>query len=229
MNLTIDRHTHLASLITQAAAGNHAAFSEMHTLTHDYLHHTALRLLRSPSLADEALQEAYLSIWLHAASFCPGRASPMTWLIAIVRNRALSVLRSNRNASAVLSSDEDPALLAEAEQRIDADAGMQVFGAIDRMRLEQALEELEPAQRQSIALAFGQELTHAELARHLGVPLGTVKSWLRRGLERLRLCLEEPAGLRPRPRAVAPGPGWHKAVGKVRRSAPSRTLSRCHS
>ena len=197
MNQAHDRHNHLAGLITAAAGGDHAAFGELHALTHDYLYHTALRLLRLPSLAEDVLQDAYLNIWLHAASFRPGQASPMTWLIAIVRNRAFSILRSNRNGIASLMSEEDPALLAEAEQGDDVDPGAQVFDALSRMRLSQAMEHLEPAQRQSIALAFGQELTHAEIACHLGVPLGTAKSWLRRGMARLRTCLEEPADVQP--------------------------------
>lgn len=199
MNLTHDRHSHLAGLITAAATGDQEAFRELHALTHDYLYHTALRLLRLPSLAEDVLQDAYLNIWLHAKSFRPGQASPMTWLIAIVRNRAFSILRSNRNGIASLMSEEDPALLAEIEQSdgLDLDAGAQVYDAVARMRLEQAMARLEPAQRQSIALAFGQELTHAEIARHLGVPLGTAKSWLRRGLERLRVCLEEPGDVQP--------------------------------
>lgn len=199
MNLTHDRHSRLAGLIAVAATGDHAAFRELHALTHDYLYHTALRLLRLPSLAEDVLQDAYLSIWLHAKSFRPGQASPMTWLIAIVRNRAFSILRSNRSGVASLMSEEDPALLAEVEQRdgLDLAPGAQVFDAVARMRLEQAMARLEPAQRQSIALAFGQELTHAEIARHLGVPLGTAKSWLRRGLERLRVCLEEAGDVQP--------------------------------
>lgn len=193
MNLTHDRHSHLAGLIAAAAAGDHAAFLELHGLTHDYLYHTALRLLRLPSLAEDVLQDAYLSIWLHASSFRPGQASPMTWLIAIVRNRAFSILRSNRNGIASLMSEEDPALLAEQVQGDERDASSQVYDTLAHMRLEQAMTRLEPAQRQSIALAFGQELTHAEIARHLGVPLGTAKSWLRRGVERLRQYMEEPA------------------------------------
>jgi len=193
MNLTHDRHGHLAGLITAAANGDHAAFRELHGLTHDYLYHTALRLLRLPSLAEDVLQDAYLSIWLHAASFRPGQASPMTWLIAIVRNRAFSILRSNRSGIASLMSDEDPALLAEDAQ--PDDAGAQAWDTLAQLRLEQAMTRLDPAQRQSIALAFGQELTHAEIARHLGVPLGTAKSWLRRALERLRLHMEEPADM----------------------------------
>ena len=197
MNQTHDRHSHLAALIVDAASGDRAAFRELHALTHDYLYHTALRLLRLPSLAEEVLQEAYLSIWLHAASFRPGQAKAMTWLIAIVRNRALSVLRSNRSGIASLMSDEDPALLVELEADEAPDPGAQVFDALARLRLEHAMTRLEPAQRQSIALAYGQELTHAEIASHLGVPLGTAKSWLRRGLERLRVGMEEPVQRQP--------------------------------
>lgn len=196
MNQIHDRHSHLATLITMAASGDRAAFRELHALTHDYLYHTALRLLRLPSLAEEVLQEAYLSIWLHAASFRPGQGSPMTWLIAIVRNRALSVLRSNRSGIASLMSDDDPAQLVE--QAADApEPGAQVFDALARLRLERAMTRLEPAQRQSIALAYGQELTHAEIASHLGVPLGTAKSWVRRGMERLRVGMDEPVDREP--------------------------------
>lgn len=194
MDFTLDRHTHLAALITRSAGGDRVAFREMHGLTHDYLYHTALRLLHLPSLAEDALQEAYLSIWLHARSFRPGQGSPMTWLIAIVRNRALSILRSNKNAMNTVTLDDEPALLAEMESGDELDPGAQVYAVHARERLEQALARLEPAQRQSITLAFGQELTHVEIAQHLGVPLGTAKSWVRRGLERLRLCLEEPTG-----------------------------------
>lgn len=210
-----DRHIHLAALITRSAAGDQRAFREVHALTHDYLYHTALRLLHLPTLAEDALQDAYLNIWLHAASFRPGQGSPMTWLIAIVRNRALSILRSNRNGMAALLSDDDPALLAEAAPPDGADAGAQVFNVRVRQRLKQAMARLEPVQRQSIALAFDQELTHAEIAQHLGVPLGTAKSWLRRGLERLRHCLEEPDAM-----GAAAGASRRTAPGIRKRAVP---------
>lgn len=221
MNSHHDRHNYLAALITRSAAGDERAFREVHALTHDYLYHTALRLLHLPSLAEDALQDAYLNIWLHAASFRPGQGSPMTWLIAIVRNRALSMLRSSKNGMAALMSDDDPALLAETAPADSADAGAQVFNALRRIRLEQALARLEPAQRQSLALAFGQELTHAEIAQHLGVPLGTAKSWLRRGLERLRLYLEEPA--------ASTVPATHSRAGvDVRHRARLTVFDNCH-
>jgi RNA polymerase sigma-70 factor, ECF subfamily len=171
------RHQHLANLLAASAARDEAAFRALHALTHDYLHHVALRVLGSPSLAEEALQEAYLNIWLHAASFRRGDGSPMTWLIAIVRHRALSQLRSIPRST---EAEVDDVAEAEASDPVG-------YGGLQR-----ALARLEPPQRQSIALAFGRDMTHAEVARHLGVPLGTAKSWLRRGLERLRNCLEPP-------------------------------------
>lgn len=226
MNLTIDRHIYLAALIVEAANGDHGAFRKLHTLTHDFLYHTALRLLRSPGLAEDVLQEAYLSIWLHAASFRPGQGSPMTWLIAIVRNRAFSALRSHRGGIASLMSEEDPALLAEVEHDDGADPDAQAFGALGRTRLEQALARLEPAQRQSIALVFNHELTHAEMARHLGVPLGTAKSWVRRALERLRISLEQAdATGAPKPVPVPmPPPERHaKPIAVSAAARPART------
>ncbi|GGY97436.1 RNA polymerase sigma factor [Pseudoduganella plicata] len=191
------RHRHLANLIV-AAHADHAAFKALHALTREYLYHVALTLLRSPSLAEEALQEAYLSIWLHAGSFRPGVGSPMTWLIAIVRNRALSMLRSHA-CDPIIASPE--AALAEANAEVDASAD-----ATGLAQLEGALMRLAPPHRQTIALAFGRDMTHAEMAQHLGVPLGTAKSWLRRGLERLRTCLEE-AGTPHRPGSASVRPG----------------------
>lgn len=170
-----ERHERVARLLAASAAGDEAAFRTLHGLTHDYLHHVAVRMLGSPSLAEEALQEAYLNIWLHAGSFRRGGGSPMTWLIAIVRHRALSLLRSAPPCAQALSDD-----IAEVAP----------FDPVGYGSLERALARLDPPQRQSIALAFGHDMTHAEIARHLGVPLGTAKSWVRRGLERLRTCLE---------------------------------------
>lgn len=177
-----ERH-HLAALIAATAGADHAAFRALHALTHDYLYRVALRRMGCPGMAEDVLQEAYLSIWLHAGMFRPGSGSPMTWLIAIVEHRALSVLRSQRRA---------PVIFSDAAEGADMPAETH---EVPQARLTGALARLEPAQRQSIALAFGREMTHAEVARHMGVPLGTAKSWLRRGLERLRACLEPAAAV----------------------------------
>lgn len=194
MDFTLDRHGRLSALITAAAAGDERAFTELHRLTHSYLHHVALRLLRVPSVADEVLQDAYLSIWLHAGSFRPGEGSPMTWLIAIVRHRALSVLRSAREGDLAWTGDDE----FERAECAAEDAGeAETADLIQCLRLREAMGKLDPAHRNSLALAFGQEMTHMEMARHMAVPLGTVKSWVRRGLSRLRHYLEHPVDVAP--------------------------------
>lgn len=174
-----ERYRHLAALIAATAGADHAAFQALHALTHDCLYGVALRRMRCPGMAEDVLQDAYLSIWVHAGTFRPGGGSPMTWLIAIVEHRALSVLRSQRRAPVIFGIEVE-----------GTDRHGEAHEPVPRARLTRALARLEPAQRQSIALAFGREMTHAEVARHMGVPLGTAKSWLRRGLERLRACLE---------------------------------------
>jgi len=179
-----ERHHHLAALIAASAGTDHRAFQALHALTHGYLYRVALRRMRCPGMAEDVLQDAYLSIWLHAGTFRPGSGSPMTWLIAIVEHRALSVLRSQCRAPVIFGAE------GEGTDRHD-----EAPDPVPQARLTWALARLEPAQRQSIALAFGREMTHAEVARHMGVPLGTAKSWLRRGLERLRTCLEPAAAV----------------------------------
>ncbi|MBB3221220.1 RNA polymerase sigma factor [Pseudoduganella umbonata] len=196
MNTTTDRRTHLADLLIASGAGNERAFSELHALTNQYLYHVALRLLGAPSCAEEVLQDAYVNIWTHARRFRPGEGSPMTWLIAIVRNGALSRLRSRRLEQQRTEAAAEAAWLAELAID-DSDASdpiRQAFYDTLRRRLPEALARLEPAQRQSIALTFGQGMPHAELSAHMDAPLGTVKSWLRRGMARLRENLvQEPA------------------------------------
>lgn len=191
MNTITDRRGRLVELLCAVAAGSEPAFTELHGLTHSYLHHVALRVMVSPAQAEEVLQEAYVTVWTQAHRFDPALGSAMTWLITVVRNHALSALRSQRLERQCLSLSEDPALLEEAAA-LDPEAGdpiRQAFHATLRSRLPAALAQLEPAQRQSIALTFQRGMAHAELAQHMNAPLGTVKSWLRRGMARLADCL----------------------------------------
>ena len=134
---------------------------------------------------EEVLQECYVSIWAHAPDYRAGLAAPMTWMTSIVRNRCLDSLRrpSLETADADGSIAEqapspDPGPLEELERVKDAQA------------LGRCLGELEAQHRQAIALAFYDGLSHAEIARHLRAPLGTVKTWVRRGLLRLKGCLD---------------------------------------
>jgi RNA polymerase sigma-70 factor (ECF subfamily) len=127
----------------------------------------------------------YVTVWRKAASFDPGRASPITWLVAIARNRAIDRLRSNtarRHMEPIEAADavSDPA--SAAVERIEL--------AQQHQRLARCLEELDARHSAAIRAAFLDGATYEELAERMSVPLGTMKSWIRRGLLKLRTCLE---------------------------------------
>lgn len=179
----------LEGLLQAVAVGERQALRGLYDLTATKLFGLALRITGRRDWAEDVVQESFVSIWHHAADYRPQLAAPMTWMTAIVRNRALDCLRRAAAARAgqTVELDEDlgdwladdtagPAELAEASQQARA--------------LSRCLQRLEQAQRQAIMLAYLQDLSHAELAERLRAPLGTVKSWIRRGLERLRSCME---------------------------------------
>ena len=177
------QQAHLAQLLTRTASGDRQAFAALYAATKGKLFAVSLRIVRERQLAEEVLQDGFVSIWNHAADYAAARSAPMTWMTAIVRNRSLDIVRRAREEPDVddaLSSnlvDESAAPAREAQDRAEAHD------------VRRCLEELEAEQRQSIALAFFHGLTHSELAAHLQRPLGTVKTHIRRGLMKLRDCL----------------------------------------
>ncbi|SOY49496.1 sigma-70 family RNA polymerase sigma factor [Cupriavidus taiwanensis] len=179
----------LEGLLQAVAVGERQALRALYDLTATKLFGLALRITGRRDWAEDVVQESFVSIWHHAGDYRPQLAAPMTWMTAIVRNRALDCLRRAAAARVPQTAelDEDlgewladdaagPAELAEASQQARA--------------LNRCLQRLEQPQRQAIMLAYLQDLSHAELAERLRAPLGTVKSWIRRGLERLRSCME---------------------------------------
>jgi RNA polymerase sigma-70 factor, ECF subfamily len=185
----------LQALIAEAAEGDHSAFSLIYARTHTHLFGVAIRILGQGQAAEDALQEAYVSIWKNAAGYrgeVAGQAiQPMTWLIAIVRNKALDAFRarSRRRESALPESggvDDD-----DVETSLNpAPSALQLFErATESLRIEGCMSVLDGSHRQSLALAYYQGLSHSEVAAQMGAPLGSVKAWIRRGLEKLRSCL----------------------------------------
>nr|WP_256503568.1 sigma-70 family RNA polymerase sigma factor [Cupriavidus sp. WGtm5] len=179
----------MEGLLQAVAVGERQALRALYDLTATKLFGLALRITGRRDWAEDVVQESFVSIWHHAGDYRPQLAAPMTWMTAIVRNRALDCLRRAAAArvpqTAELEQDlaewladdaAGPAELAEASQQARA--------------LNRCLQRLEQSQRQAIMLAYLQDLSHAELAERLRAPLGTVKSWIRRGLERLRSCME---------------------------------------
>lgn len=184
-----DRSALLADLLARTALADQQAFGELYRLTSSHLYAVALRILRDPAAAEEVLQEAYVSIWHHAGSYSAAKSQAQTWLTSIVRNRCLDQLRRRELDTVTLSRDDGD----DADIDFPADGPTPVdmlLNSAAAKSVRQCVDALEGAQKQAIALAFYQGLTHAELARHLREPLGTVKSWIRRGLERLKLCLD---------------------------------------
>ena len=175
----------LAGLLAQCALKNQRAFADLYTLTAAKLFGAALRILRRQDWAEEVLQECYVNIWNHAGDYAAARSAPLTWMTSIVRNRALDWLRRPHTET----TGEEYDIAVESWQDSAAGPLEQLAAAGDAAQLERCLRQLEAKQRQSIVLAFFHGLSHSELSEHMKEPLGTVKTWVRRGLERLKTCL----------------------------------------
>lgn len=186
---THERGDGLAALIGRTALGDRSAFEHLYRASSARLYAVALRMVKDAALAEEIVQDVYVSVWNAAASYDAARSQPLTWLAAITRNRCLDYLRRRELDTVSLTpatDDADPIDLP-----VDAPTAAELLiAAADARAVRGCIEGLESRQRQAIALAFFQGLSHGELARHLGQPLGTVKSWVRRGLERLKSCLD---------------------------------------
>ena len=183
MSTPEERQDRLAGLLARTALGDRKAFEALYAATSGQLFAVSLRIVREHGLAEEVLQDAFVSIWRHAADYARAKSAPLTWMSAIVRNRSLDVVRRTREEPdvddqlAALLVDESAAPARDVEARAAAHS------------LQGCLAELDAEQRQSIVLAFFHGLSHSELAAHLHKPLGTVKTHVRRGLMRLRDCL----------------------------------------
>ena len=176
--------SHLAQLLREVAAQNGDSLKSLYEQTSAKLYGICLRLLREEGEAQDVLQDVYLVVWRKAGMFDETRASPITWLATIARNRAIDRLRSRRVPAENIESapeiaDESPSSFEVLEQAEDA------------LRLRRCLDQLEERARKMIRTAFFEGATYPELAEREGVPLPTMKSWIRRGLQRLRGCLEQ--------------------------------------
>jgi RNA polymerase sigma-70 factor (ECF subfamily) len=176
--------------LARSALGDRAAFQRVYRATSAHLFGVALRILNRRDLAEDALQEAFVNVWHNAGSYQAAASQPMTWLIAIVRNKALDFLRAGQRhaADSLDEPDEDGSTREIADER--PSPLHLLMQAADGLRIRACLEGLDASHRQSLALAYYQGLSHSEVAAHMHAPLGSVKAWVRRGLERLKKCLE---------------------------------------
>jgi RNA polymerase sigma-70 factor (ECF subfamily) len=175
----------LAAALGRVAAGDRAALRMVYQDTSAKLFGVCLRILGDRNEAEDVLQDVYVTVWRKAANFDPSRASPITWLVAIARNRAIDRLRTS-----AVSRRMEPIEAADAVSDPAPAAGERIELAQQHQRLTRCLEELEVRVSAAIRAAFLDGATYEELAQRMSVPLGTMKSWIRRGLLKLRTCLE---------------------------------------
>jgi RNA polymerase sigma-70 factor (ECF subfamily) len=178
-----DERQRLIDALARVREGSRPALAEVYNRTSSKLFGICLRILGDRSEAEDALQEVYVNVWRKAGSFDPSRASPISWLAAMARNRAIDHVRSSGRRK------HEPIELAAEIADDRASAPELIEQGQESGRLQNCLGELEQRQRTAIRAAFFEGFTYSELAERTNVPLGTMKSWVRRGLLRLKECL----------------------------------------
>ena len=179
----------LQRLLSRVALGDRKAFRALYDATSPSLFGVAVRILNRRDRAEDVIQDAFVNVWQRAASYSVAMSRPMTWLTAIVRNRALDVLRSeSARPTEALHDEENGDVHEPADERPDP-LGL-LERAVDEVRIRDCLGDIQGPQRQCLALAYYHGLSHSEVAAHLAAPIGSVKVWIRRGLERLKRCLD---------------------------------------
>ena len=166
-----------SELLRASALGDQIAFAELYRLTSGKLYAIASRMLRSTDGASEALQEAYVRIWTQSRQYDPEQGQPIQWMSGIVRHICIDMLRSSANRLPTGPELEEIQGLVPAHDNVAVD--------IDR-----CLQRLDAVESKAILMAFYLGLSHAELAKTFAVPLGTMKSTIRRGLAKLKKCLD---------------------------------------
>lgn len=185
----------LADLLSRIALGDRTAFDRLYRDTSPHLLGVILRIQKDRAQAEDVLQEVYVNVWRSAQSFNPALSQARTWLNSVARNRAIDSLRRRQSEPQTVSRfqagpDEDDTDMLQ-DIAADTPGPLDLLEqASDARALTACMKALSGEQQHSLALAYYQGLTHAEVAEQLGHPLGTVKSWVRRGLQSLKTCLE---------------------------------------
>lgn len=176
------------ALIERVAGRDADALKALYDMTSSKLYGLALRVVANREWAEDVLQEAYLTIWRVAGDYRASLSPPMAWMGIIVRSRALDFLRRRTADRAHLTQELDDTLADSLEG--DAPNPMDTTQASEQAwALHQCLNQLEKRHREVVSLAYLRDLSHGELSDQLKLPLGTVKTWIRRGLNQLRVCM----------------------------------------
>ena len=175
----------LHAILREVAAQDTAAFRSFYDQTSGKVLAVVLAIVRDRHLAEDVLQETYLQVWSNAAKYDRTRGQPMAWLITMARSRAIDKLRADRRGAGAGGNGAVPELLPDSNPSVEDRAAL----SEQSRRLANCMAELSDDQRQCIRLAYWNGYTHSELAEYLSAPLGSVKSWIRRGLSQLDKCL----------------------------------------
>ena len=180
--------TQLIALIDRVALADESALKELYEMTSSKLYGVAVRVVSNKSWAEDVLQEAFINIWRIAGDYKASLSPPMAWMCLIVRSRGLDFLRRRRSdrADAVQELDD---VLSDTLEGDSANPMDTALAGEQAWALHQCLSKLDNKQREVVSLAYLRDLSHGELAEQLKLPLGTVKTWIRRGLEQLRGCM----------------------------------------
>ena len=191
-----ERSLDLSRLLSRVGLGDRVAFSTLYERTSAHLLGVVLRINRDRAQAEDILQEVFVNVWRAAQNFDAAQSQPFTWLSSIARNRAIDSLRRAQtqprlqsNISNVSNDHEDSDVYDTVADPASNPLDL-LSQASDARALSQCMQGLNAQQRQSVALAFFDGLSHAEVAQSMRQPLGTVKSWVRRALQSLKSCLE---------------------------------------
>lgn len=178
----LDEQEALASLLQATALGDRQAFARVYALAGPRLFSIALRMLQRRDAAEDVLQESFVAIWQKASQYETRKGIPIAWMASIVRHRVIDRLRAEQRR---------PRANLDLQEMADTlDAGRPRHEEEGEARVRDCVDELAATQRKALIMAYYYGLTHEELAGHLDAPLGTVKSWVRRGLVQLKECVE---------------------------------------
>ena len=181
-------YSQLIALLDRVALADESALKELYALTSSKLYGVAVRVVTNREWAEDVLQEAYLNIWKIAGTYQATLSPPMAWMGLLVRSRGLDFLRrrASDRADRVQELDEviSDTVAGDSPNPMDTTQASEQAWA-----LHQCLSQLENKQREVVSLAYLRDLSHSELAEQLRLPLGTVKTWIRRGLDQLRGCM----------------------------------------
>lgn len=178
----------LIALIDRIAQRDEAALKALYDLTSAKLYGLSMRVVGKSEWAEDALQETFLHIWRSAGDYRASLSPPMAWLGLIVRSRSLDYLR-RRNADRTHLTDEIDDVMSDTMEGNSPNPMDTTLASQQAWALHQCLGKLENRQREVVSLAYLRDLSHSELAEQLSLPLGTVKTWIRRGLDQLRACM----------------------------------------